>query len=275
MNVSTFKTAGMELLRSIKRTKRTLLSACLILSGITAIVFAVSGEPHTFLNNECGYCHIDVDTSPKEIRPDISLSCEKCHSEYSKSQSHPTDIYPRLTIPNDMPLTEGRLTCLTCHYVHIENNIQRNKKHYFLRRHVRGMVFCSACHEINNKKHIVFESVHKGTYEEKDRNTRIDRMSLECIVCHDSYVADIKDILGAGKWNHFKKEYNHPIGFSYQKARAKKSRDFRPESMLSKDIKLYDGKIGCGTCHNIYSTEKAMLTMNNRGSRLCLECHIK
>jgi predicted CXXCH cytochrome family protein len=255
--------------------KHKFLLPLLFAGAITAIAFAISGEPHDFLKNECGYCHIDVQTSPKAINPDVTAGCEKCHTEYSKTQSHPTDIYPMLSTPDDMPLTDGKLTCITCHYVHIDNNVQRNKKHYFLRRQIRGIVFCSACHIIDDKKHIVFESVHKKGYQEKDRSTRIDRMSLECIECHDSYVADIKEILGAGSWNHFNKEYNHPIGASYRKAIARKSRSFRPVSMLNKEMKLYDGKIGCGTCHNIYSKEKAMLIMNNRGSKLCLECHIK
>ena len=255
--------------------KHKLLIPLLFLVGIAAVVFAISSEPHDFESNECGYCHIDIDISPRYINPDVTSGCKICHAEYAKTQSHPTDIYPRVSIPHDMPLTEGRLTCITCHYVHIDNTVQRNKNHFFLRRQVRGMVFCSACHPISDKKHIVFQSVHKKGYVERDRSTRIDRMSLECIECHDSHVADIRDILGAGSWNHFKKEYNHPIGASYKDASSRKSRAFRPASMLNKEMKLYNGKIGCGTCHNIYSKEKAMLVMNNRGSRLCLECHIK
>jgi predicted CXXCH cytochrome family protein len=244
------------------------------LAGISAIVFAISGKPHDFLENECGYCHIDVKTLPKSINTDITAGCEICHSEYSKTQSHPTDIYPRLSTPDDMPLTEGKLTCITCHYVHIDNNVQRNKKHYFLRRQIRGIVFCGACHKIDDNKHIVFESVHKKGYQEKDRSTRIDRMSLECIECHDNYAANMDGFLGAGNWNHMRNEYNHPIGTSYKIASTRRPKDFRPASMLNKEIKLHEGKIGCGTCHNMYSKEKNMLIMSNRGSKLCLECHL-
>jgi predicted CXXCH cytochrome family protein len=245
------------------------------LVGIAAIVFGVTGEPHDFLKNECGYCHLDAENAPKMINLEITAGCERCHSEYSKTQSHPTDIYPRLSTPDDMPLIDGKLTCVTCHYVHIKDKVQRNKKHYFLRRQVRGIIFCSACHIIDDKKHIVFESVHKAGYQETDRSTRIDRVSLECIECHDSHSANITEILGAGRWNHFNKAFNHPIGAEYKKAFTRRSKSYRPVAMLSKEVKLYDGKIGCGTCHNIFSKEKAMLVMNNRGSRLCLECHIK
>jgi predicted CXXCH cytochrome family protein len=45
--------------------------------------------------------------------------------------------------------------------------------------------------------------------------------------------------------------------------------------MLRKEVKLYEGKIGCGSCHNIYSKEKYMLVISNDSSVLCLECHLK
>jgi len=55
----------------------------------------------------------------------------------------------------------------------------------------------------------------------------------------------------------------------------KKPRQFTAPYDLPRELRLYDGKIGCGTCHNAFSKEKSMLVINNRRSRLCLECHIK
>ncbi len=226
-----------------------ILIALTLLTG-AALVFAITEDQHSFRDNECGYCHVDVENAPSKIDTDITGACQTCHSEYARTMSHPTSIYPSIPIPGDLPLTEGRLTCLTCHFVHVEEGMLLRKKHNFLRRQVSGILFCSACHRINEKRHIVFENVHKGAYEETNRSTRIDRMSLECITCHDRYIVEPRASLGAGNWKHYKKEFSHPIGISYKNISSRKSRKFRPASMLNKEIKLYDGKIGCGTCHN-------------------------
>lgn len=255
--------------------KNSIIIVLLVLICIAAIVFALSGEPHRFSQAECSLCHVDTEPSAQDITAEITVACEMCHQEYRKIQSHPTDIYPSFSVPDDMPLTDGRLTCLTCHYAHIDNVGQRNKKHYFLRRPALGIVFCSACHKIDDSKHVITGSIHKGDYVETDRHTRIDLTSLECIQCHDRQISDHAPALGAGTWKHYKREMNHPIGISYKNISLRKMNDFRPIEMLSPEMRFFDGKIGCCTCHNIYSKEKNMLVMNNSGSRLCLACHIK
>ncbi len=250
---------------------------CLCLCCAVALVYAVSGKPHEFQKSECGLCHIDVEKSPGNISADITRSCGKCHATLEQIQSHPSDIYPSLVIPDDLPLHEGRLTCLTCHYTHPDKNRQRFiEKDFFLRRIDRGPAFCSACHVIDENKHIVFDKVHVGTYVETSRKTRIDSESLACIECHDSHITTPRSSLGAGVWKHGAEELlPHPIGITYEKSHNRKKGDFRHSSMLRKELKLYQGNIGCGTCHNMYSKEKYMLVIRNDRSALCLECHIK
>ncbi len=254
---------------------RRIITIVVLLLSCAAIVIAKSGERHIFQQTECGYCHIDEKNDPLNLNSDVTGGCQMCHTEYAKTLSHPTSFYPTIPIPDDMPLTEGRLTCTTCHYVHPDDNALLMKGHNFLRRQTRGMIFCSACHEISEKRHIVFENVHAGQYEETDRSTRIDRMSLECITCHDRHIEEPRTSLGAGNWKHFKKEFNHAIGIPYDNLMRKNRSRVRPAAMLKKEITLYDGKIGCGTCHNVYSKERAMLIMDNRNSSLCFECHDK
>jgi predicted CXXCH cytochrome family protein len=55
----------------------------------------------------------------------------------------------------------------------------------------------------------------------------------------------------------------------------KKMNEYRPAGMLDKNISLFDGKVGCGTCHNIYSQIRNLLVLDNARSKLCLECHLK
>ena len=253
-----------------------LLLPFLILATVAATVYGLSGQSHEFPDSKCGLCHFDEKNEPAKIRPAITDACNACHGELEMKKSHPSDVYPTMQVPQDMPLTEGRLTCLTCHYAHLKDEtlpFTQNDK--FLRKQVRGIFFCSICHSIDKNRHIVFENVHSGSYTVKDRSTRIDRMSLECIECHDSYMKSRADTLGAGTWNHSSKSTGHPIGINYKKIRAKNSHKFRPEVVLSREIRLFNGNIGCGTCHNIYSQEKKMLATSNMKSRLCLGCHIK
>ena len=68
---------------------------------------------------------------------------------------------------------------------------------------------------------------------------------------------------------------NHPVGVSLDRVAVKKPREFNLPQTLPKEIRLFNGKIGCGTCHNAFSNEKSMLVMNNYRSRLCLKCHNK
>ncbi len=247
-----------------------------VVAAITATVYGLAGDQHEFPENKCVLCHYDVKKDPANIKPTLTLACRACHLEQEKMKSHPSSVYPSMTIPGDMPLTNGKLTCLTCHFVHMKENVRYfTKKHNFLRRQVRGMFFCTICHNIDKDRHLVFDNIHPGSYTVTDNSTRVDRTSLGCIECHDTHIKSPVRSLGAGNWNHNKKEYNHPIGISYRKLTSRKMNEFRPEGVLNKSIRLYNGKIGCGTCHNIYSQEKNMLAMSNRKSRLCLECHIK
>jgi predicted CXXCH cytochrome family protein len=238
-------------------------------------VYGLSGNPHEFAVGKCVLCHYDVKNRPMDLSPDVTSGCETCHPGAGKTKSHPTDLYPKLSIPKDMPLIEGKLTCVTCHIVHPAEDEYFAENNYLLRRQVRGVFFCKVCHKLDGKGHIVFENIHIGTYKVTDSSTRIDRTSLGCIECHDSQMEASVNGLGAGTWSHINNAFKHPIGTSYENISSREARNYRPASMINREIKLFDGKIGCGTCHNIYSKENFMLVINNRRSRLCLECHIK
>ena len=241
-----------------------------------SLVYGLSGQPHEFSENECSNCHFDTENNPSNLKPSIAIACNTCHPQLEVKKSHPSEIYPTMAIPKDMPLIEGKLTCTTCHYLHPKDNMKFfSKKHFYLRRQVQGVFFCIECHKVDEKGHIVMAKIHTGSYNVTDNSTRIDRMSLECIECHDSHMKEPVSSLGAGKWTHYKKKFNHTIGTSYRQLSMRNMKKYKPENTLNKEMRLYDGKVGCGTCHNIYSKEKNMLAISNRGSKLCLSCHIK
>ena len=116
-----------------------------------------------------------------------------------------------------------------------------------------------------------------GVYHEDSQLAQIlDRVSMECLCCHDGVIASDASykIAGEDAVTYQRDGLSHPIGIDYRKA-ALRDRKLRPVEALSPYIALYDGKVGCASCHNPYSIEHRMLTMNNTGSALCLECHIK
>jgi predicted CXXCH cytochrome family protein len=47
----------------------------------------------------------------------------------------------------------------------------------------------------------------------------------------------------------------------------------RPESALDRRVRLFDRRVGCGSCHSPYAEGRALLVMSNVRSRLCLSCH--
>ncbi|MBA4366932.1 MAG: hypothetical protein C0403_04760 [Desulfobacterium sp.] len=246
-------------------------SACIVLS----VWGQLGGKKHRFSETECGLCHLDAKNDPHSLKTLSSDKCEGCHVDRRSTLSHPFNIIPEGTIPVDMPLVDGKLTCVTCHFTHpfsIRNPILG---FYLLRRPGKGVSFCSVCHRIDAKGHILFENVHHGSFRETDREQTLDEYTLQCIECHDRQIDRSMRSLGAGNWLHRAIDLNHPVGVSYQQAANHKSQDFHPQATLPSEIRLYNGKIGCGTCHNVYSKEKYMLAIGNRRSGLCLQCHIK
>ncbi len=255
-------------------TKKWWLAAfglgCLVLTA-----WGRSNLTHRFADTECVLCHVDVRNDAPRLKPMTSDKCEECHRDRRAALSHPFDIVPEISIPADLPLAEGKLTCSTCHFTHPFSIRNAFMGAYLLRRPGKGAAFCSVCHRIDAKGHILFDNVHQGSFQETNRSQSLDEYTLQCIECHDRHVDRASAALGSGNWLHRATNLNHPVGVLYQQAQNRKPGSFQPQTTLSPEIRLYNGKIGCGTCHNVYSKQKAMLVVGNRGSSLCLQCHVK
>ncbi len=69
---------------------------------------------------------------------------------------------------------------------------------------------------------------------------------------------------------------SHPVGVRYGATKPRRGRGrakLRAKSLLDKRNPRFDGKVGCASCHNVYSRSKNLLVMENRRGRLCLACH--
>jgi predicted CXXCH cytochrome family protein len=63
----------------------------------------------------------------------------------------------------------------------------------------------------------------------------------------------------------------HPVGVEQ---RPRGSGDhLRPADAVRSDIRLYAGRVGCGSCHSVFARRDRLLVLDNHGSTLCLGCH--
>ncbi|MDI6728392.1 MAG: cytochrome c3 family protein [Thermodesulfovibrionales bacterium] len=237
-------------------------------------VHAAIQSIHSFSENECMNCHIDYKKDPGSLKAPVTLLCKKCHEDITSTSSHPSDIYPVSTrIPPDLPLHNGMVTCNTCHNIHRERFLTSGEKTYFLRRTKLGRAFCVSCHMVKPEGHVeTLVAAHPSKkYKVMDRSKTIDPISMECIGCHDGIQgSNVEHRLGPGIWSH--ESYSHPISVDYNVSRMKGKR-LKPISMVDRRIRFFDGRIGCGTCHDLYSKLPKKLVMSNNRSKLCFECH--
>lgn len=247
------------------------------------IIFATHADgkvkqPHQFLETQCGICHESVSGTNEamDLPPVSSKICITCHPETAGSMSHPVDITPGNLPPPELPLVNGRLSCLTCHVVHptpLRANVFRRS---LLRRPGRGAQFCTACHRREVNDHTLFEKVHPLSRLNTGRQLALDAYTLQCAQCHDRYLRPRRAEVGSGRWRRSANgPGKHPVGVVLADVAAKNPKRFNPPAFLSQRMRLYDGRIGCGTCHSAYSKEKNMLVTDNRAGGLCLQCHIK
>lgn len=249
---------------------RLLLTLLLLLGVAGTLVISAQKGGHRFSEEDCLLCHNRQKGGRNNLRNDITSACASCHPSAKNYQAHPTDVIPKLPIPGDMLLLDGKLTCVSCHDVH-----QKKPKRYYLRRNSSGKSFCLICHDVDDGGHLFVGATHTGQFKEQDRSSRVDAITLLCIECHDDRIDSLAGGIGAGSWNHFSGRLNHPIGSLYQEAYRKHPNSYVAPGMFPEGIELFDGKIGCGTCHNRYSPHDQMLVMSNERSRLCFACHIK
>jgi predicted CXXCH cytochrome family protein len=270
------------------------IAFCLVVTLLTVITSVTEArnlieDPHSFEEDECIRCHLQDQNdggAPLPLVAPVKEICFECHRDFDLSLSHPVDVRPHgIRIPADMPLSEkGHVTCSTCHDIHGAYDTRPGTRSYFLRRQVLGRQFCVICHNRNSTKtneghSAVFRRAHfKSNFSTIDTVRPIDPVSLECLSCHDGSVGKLSTVsigirTNTASFNGYNKGL-HPIWIDYEKVRIRQG-ELRSTWAMDKRIKLVQGKVSCVSCHNSYSESKCQLVMDNRGSRLCLGCHIK
>ena len=243
---------------------------------------SLSGTGHDF-RTRCKFCHL---TRPKvgeigHFTRDISFLCLDCHSVATRN-SHPVGMIPTMQVPEDFLLDwGGRLTCATCHDPHAD---APDGQLSFMRTDATGKAFCDLCHfgslPLRGELHVGAVGIAHGksgiVESHAEYEQILDPITIECLNCHDGVIASDASyqVDGGDALTYKRSGRSHPIGVDYLKASARDD-ELRPVDSLSADIALYDGKVGCASCHNPYSRIRRMLVVDDAGSTLCFECHVK
>jgi predicted CXXCH cytochrome family protein len=186
--------------------------------------------------------------------------CTACHAA-EPGLGHPVNVAPSMVVPAGLPLATGRVTCLTCH-----DPAALDRGGAALRSPPAAAGLCAACHDPlgtgRDQMHATSGRAHDGSD------------SAACLACHDgSVAADVGYRLGppAGPPSWDRLATRHPIGVP-QRPRYPGD-TLRSPASLDRRIRLFDGKVECGSCHSVYAGTPGLLVMPNDGSRLCLACH--
>lgn len=107
----------------------------------------------------------------------------------------------------------------------------------------------------------------------------VDTFSSDCMACHDGVNARYHDV----RIRNGKRQGpislstvlgSHPIGMHYGSA-AYENSSLRPVDEMNPNIVLADGRVGCLSCHSMLNPEQFHLAVDNSGSNLCFQCHIR
>jgi predicted CXXCH cytochrome family protein len=211
--------------------------------------------------------------------------CTRCH-RYDRKQAHPVEVEPTLSVPAGWPLGQrGRLVCSTCHDPHVPVGSGRGGSAFLLRADSVGEEFCLRCHERADShdlaaQHVLaVETSHRAEPVSRARASGvIDAYSARCLACHDGTTAS--DVRNSPPETRFGLALTktHPIGMEYplisqKDAKRGRFRLLRDRAQLDPRIRLFDGRVGCGSCHNPYLRTDGFLVISMRGAELCKTCH--
>jgi len=188
-----------------------------------------------------------------------------------------------MKMPSGFPLDwSGKMTCATCHPVHRPGNGP-----YHLRSRKGGQGLCMLCHnDLENALHkLSVGTAHMGGAANSrlmigELGDVLDELSIQCLACHDAIFGTdslVENLTLRKQLFHNTNNIglSHPIGMSYVETKRQYMGAYRAVDKLPKEITLFGGIVGCGSCHNPYSKLHSELVMSNEGSALCFGCHVK
>lgn len=221
-------------------------------------------------------------TALKGSHPEIRSfqTCTDCHNLVG-GLSHPVGVEPPVELPKSFPLEKGRVVCTTCH----EDPRTSSAPGPYLRAELRGTDACAPCHSLLSSTRTGSHGVSglpahiqalTSRAESDVKSEGLDRVSRACLSCHDGTVAVDAGSHMLGGVSALDEKQDHPIGVLYQKRMGRKAEiELQPSFRLDPRIGLFEGTVGCASCHSVYLPSRGHLVMGNDQSRLCLSCHVE
>ncbi len=251
----------------------------------------------------CSNCHDPANATEDRIMRggtiwrmsvDTNRACSSsgCH-DYNPALNHPVGIRMDKSVAGEKPLDGlSMITCLTCHYDKepSDNSVLNDEKDATLTVQ-RGIGLCESCHgqmpgSIRTHSHWQFSTrAHLGRMNPKSGTSAnpvrffgaIDSESQTCLGCHTDVTATVPGYneTPAEKAARRRGMKNHPIGMNYMSSSMARAGRLRSLEHADSAIRLFDGKVGCGSCHSLYSDVKGYLVKENHRSSLCFQCHTR
>lgn len=256
--------------------------AWIILSGFT------NAPPHKFTNTQCGDCHAGI-PAPGEPRPyvfkgSINDLCAGCH-EGLEVVSHKLCVVPSFEIQSSLPLEKGcGITCATCHEPHMAVlDPDTGEETHMLRPGVAGKNPCDSCHggeysnaHMQTHRPSMDRAHGYADFKVVDFGIDLDPLTFMCLGCHDRPDYPERTEPGSELWRHGNNTFvPHVVGVDYDEL-AWDNRNLRLADR-DESLPLFDGKIGCGTCHDPYRPGGGLQLRLKDGedkSMLCMGCHL-
>ena len=213
--------------------------------------------------------------------------CKTCHdNKRAKADNHPVNIIPSqrggVKIPEDFPLSHGKVTCVTCHKLSCQG---KKENPFFLRGgpYQKRIDTCLICHV---KKQFLKVNPHDQLTDTGE--IREDR----CLFCHE-----INKENATGLAFKFKAPFKfyclgcHPINIDEHPFGARHTGrklhtvwgNLKPEERIKlsqqEKFKMFpltmNGEIMCTTCHNPHDVRKGPKLRISDVNKSCRQCHYK
>ncbi len=253
----------------------------------------------------CRTCHVSTpDSRPTAFRQspaartgaNVNDACTSggCHV-YDRSFNHPVDVAVPTPerLPSYTPLDHAdRIDCLTCHSdPRPPPPAAADDAGESMLIVPDGDDLCDSCHvqmqsdgrtpahwRFSNKAHLQSINPRRRSTSRMDvAFDEIDRESMTCVSCHDEITVTVPQENETyrqrmARWTSMR---DHAIGMRYAAIVARQRGQFNYPPIDSERIRLFDGKVGCGSCHSLYADNPAYLVTKQNNGRLCRNCHIK
>lgn len=254
---------------------------------LTPLVMRTGGNQTGRLQGDARFSAASVDGTARGAG-----RCDTCHS-FDPMFSHPVGVLASGKASTELPLEHGRLTCATCHdEAALEGHERLGRRgDAALRGDMPVPSLCAQCHEPGttgiggaasgaHASGVQRAHLSRGSkVAAMGEGERLDRESTSCMTCHDgSSASDAGSHSTSRMGRGFSPEQEHPVGVAYSSRRAAKGSEpieLVGVRQLDKRIRLFDGRVGCGSCHSVYSTQKKLTVMPMLRSQLCFGCHIE